>query len=159
MPAQSTRAHNEVTCNTPFRLSVVAVMCVLVVSAFLLLAHRVSMLCELGFDYLYDGIVVGLFIYRYDLKRSEYSNDRWKSIRLMNPHVRNALNPITVAIYAHGHAEELNNIQSSSNRIDWALREILPGQVLDDCDDAAAEKRRGGIVWSVLPTPDDEVWF
>jgi hypothetical protein len=50
MPAQSTRAHNEVTCNTPFRLSVVAVMCVLVVSAFLLLAHRVSMLCELGFD-------------------------------------------------------------------------------------------------------------
>jgi hypothetical protein len=58
----------------------------------------------------------------------------------MNHHVRNALNVIVTSAYAHGYYEQLNEIRVSINRIDWALREILPGRVLDDYSETAADK-------------------
>jgi len=142
MPAQRTRAHDEASRNTAFRHTLFAVVCGLVVAAFLFFLHRISTLYGQGFDYLFGGIIVGLLIYRYELNRSQYFNDRVKSVKLMNHHVRNALNVIMVSVYTHGHVEELNEIQSSFDRIDWALREILPGRVLDDYDEAAAEKKQ-----------------
>jgi len=142
MPAQSTRAQDELSRNPPFRPTLFAVVCGLVVAALLFLVHRVSTLYGLGCDYLFGGMIVGLLIYRYELHRSKYLSDKLKSVRLMNHHVRNALHVITVSVYTHGRVEELNEIQSSINRIDWALREILPGRVLDDYDETAAKQKQ-----------------
>ena len=146
MAAQSTRAHNEASRNTPLRPSLFALICGLVVASFLFLIHQVSTHYGRGLDCLCGGLIVGLLVYRYELNRSKYLSARLKSVKLVNHHVRNALHVITVSIYTHGHVEELNEIQSSINRIDWALREILPGRVLDDYDEAAAEKEQEGLV-------------
>ena len=49
---------------------------------------------------------------------------------------------IVTSVYVHGYDKELNEIGVSVNRIEWALREILPGRVLDDYSDNAAEKKQ-----------------
>jgi hypothetical protein len=92
------------------------------------------------FDDFCGGIIAGLLIYRYEYSRSKYLNEKLKTIELMNHHVRNALNVIVASAYVHGHGKQLNEIQIAVNRIEWALREILPGRVLDDYSEAAAEK-------------------
>jgi len=94
------------------------------------------------FDDFCGGIIAGLLIYRYEYSRSKYLNEKLKTIELMNHHVRNALQTIVGSAYAHGHDDQLNKIQTSIYRIEWALREILPGRVLDDYDENAAEKHR-----------------
>jgi hypothetical protein len=92
------------------------------------------------FDDFCGGIIAGLLIYRYEHSRSIYLNVKLKTIELMNHHVRNALNVIVASVYVHGHEKQLNEIQISVNRIDWALREVLPGRALNDYSETAAEK-------------------
>ena len=53
------------------------------------------------------------------------------AIELMNHHVRNALQTIVSSAYAHRHARQLEGIRTSVKRIEWALREILPGRILE----------------------------
>ena len=144
MSGQSRRAHSEARRNTALRPYLLALMCGLVVATFLFLIHQFSKLYGCGFDCLCGGIIVGLLICRYERSRSKYLTVRLKSIKLMNHHVRNALNVIMLSVHKHGHVEVLNEIQSSINRIDWALREILPGRVLDDddYDGTAAEQEQ-----------------
>src|SRR5262249_47723203 len=67
-------------------------------------------------------------------------NEGLKTIELMNHHVRNALNVIVLSTNVHSHGELLEGIQTSVSRIDWALREILHGRVLDDYAENAVEK-------------------
>lgn len=69
-------------------------------------------------------------------------NEKLRTIELMNHHVRNALNVIVASAYAHGHDKQLNEIRISVNRIEWALREILPGRVTDDYSETAPDKPR-----------------
>ena len=78
------------------------------------------------------GVIAGLLMYRYERGRWKYLNERLKIIELMNHHVRNALQTIVSSAYAHGHDQQLDEIRTSVKRIEWALREILPGRVLDD---------------------------
>jgi hypothetical protein len=54
--------------------------------------------------------------------------------------VRNALQVIIDSAYLHGHAQQLDEIQKSVKRIDWALREILPGHTLDEYSDPQASR-------------------
>ncbi len=117
-----------------------AVIFGLVVVILLFLTDQISM--HYGFrepqlilDDLAGGIIAGLLIYRYEYRRSKYLNERLKTIELMNHHVRNALQTIVSSVYAHGHAQELDEIRTSVNRIEWALREVLPGRVLDNYDE------------------------
>ena len=93
-------------------------------------------------DDLCGGIIAGFIIYRYERRRSKYLHEGLKTIELMNHHVRNALNVIVLSTNVHSHGELLEGIQTSVSRIDWALREILPGRVLDDYDENAAEKKQ-----------------
>lgn len=65
----------------------------------------------------------------------ERMSEKLKIIKLMNHHVRNALQTIVTSAYAHGHSRQLDEIRTSVKRIEWALREILPGRVLDNYDD------------------------
>jgi hypothetical protein len=60
-------------------------------------------------------------------------NEKLRTIELMNHHVRNALQTIIDSAYVHGHLED---VQTSVNRIAWALREVLPGQTSDGDQDS-----------------------
>jgi hypothetical protein len=46
----------------------------------------------------------------------------------MNHHVRNALQPIMYSPYLKEQAEQVKVIQEGTRRIEWALREVLPGE-------------------------------
>ena len=46
----------------------------------------------------------------------------------MNHHVRNALQAIALSPYAEK-SQQIQLIDESAQRIQWALREILPGEV------------------------------
>lgn len=89
------------------------------------------------------GIIAGLLIYRIERNRTKYLNQQLKTIELMNHHVRNALQVIVDSAYLHGHAQQLDVIQKSVKRIDWALREILPGHTLDEYNDPGSQKTDG----------------
>jgi hypothetical protein len=77
------------------------------------------------------AFVTGLLVYRHESVRLKFLTEKLKTIEMMNHHVRNALQVIVDSAYIHGHAEQLEQIRDSVGRIDWALREILPGRVLD----------------------------
>jgi hypothetical protein len=89
------------------------------------------------------GIIAGLLIYRIERNRTKYLNQQLKTIELMNHHVRNALQVIVDSAYLHGHAQQLDVIQKSVKRIDWALREILPGHTLGEYNDPGSQKTEG----------------
>jgi hypothetical protein len=119
-----------------FRPGIRAIGYGFVVLAFLLLADELSLRYGLGewqrvFDDFCGAVIAGLLVYRHEYSRSRYLTEKLKTIELMNHHVRNALQVIVDSAYLHGHAQQLNEIQNSVKRIDWALREILPGRILD----------------------------
>jgi len=86
---------------------------------------------ELVADDVCGALIVGLLVYRHETARAKYLSEKLKTIEMMNHHVRNALEVIVDSAYLHGHAKQLEQIRDSARRIDWALREILPGRVLD----------------------------
>jgi hypothetical protein len=127
-PARSTRFF--------FNPGLRAVIYGLIILIFLVGADQLSVYYGLRepqrlLDDLFGAIIAGLLVYRYEYARSKYLGEKLKTIEMMNHHVRNALQVILDSAYVHGHTEQLNDIQDSIKRIDWALREILPGRVLD----------------------------
>jgi hypothetical protein len=78
-----------------------------------------------------DGIsasVIGLLSYklfRLEQQRREYVRHKFQIIADMNHHVRNALQVISLTTHG-GDKEEIRTIRESVNRIQWALRELLP---------------------------------
>ena|SRR6185369_1156600 len=79
-----------------------------------------------------DGIsalVIGLLsykIFRLQQQRREYVRHKVEVIADMNHHVRNALQIISLTTHGSRDKEEIINIRESVNRIQWALRELLP---------------------------------
>ncbi|HZQ17311.1 MAG TPA: hypothetical protein VFA90_01220 [Terriglobales bacterium] len=121
----------------------------LLVLIFLVVADQLSIYYGLResqrvLDDLSGAVIAGLLIYRHEYARSKYLSEKLKTIEMMNHHVRNALQVIVDSAYVHGHAEQLKEIQDSVSRIDWALREILPGRVLDQYDAPAKTQTRAG---------------
>ena len=49
-------------------------------------------------------------------------------IRLMNHHVRNSLQVISFAALASQQEKATGELRDAVDRIEWALREVLPGQ-------------------------------
>ena len=76
------------------------------------------------------GIVVaGLFL---ELTRNVQNRRRLVQARLeviadMNHHIRNALQVLTYGTARHGNEKETEMMRESIQRIEWALREVLPG--------------------------------
>jgi hypothetical protein len=70
----------------------------------------------------------------------ERMSEKLRTIELMNHHVRNALQTIVSSTYVHGHAQQLDEIRASVIRIEWALREILPGQILDNYEEPGGSR-------------------
>ena len=72
------------------------------------------------------GALAGLLAFAYEQRRSRDIAKKLAVISAMNHHVRNALQTISYVPYTE-QAKQIVLIQQSVNRIQWALREILPG--------------------------------
>ncbi|HEU4415738.1 MAG TPA: hypothetical protein VFT65_13205 [Candidatus Angelobacter sp.] len=79
-------------------------------------------------DDLVMGVAAGLLVFAFEQRRSREIQEKIAVIAAMNHHVRNALQTISYAPYTE-QAKQIQLIQDSVNRIQWALREILPGTV------------------------------
>ena len=76
------------------------------------------------------GVVAGFLFFslsNYERLRRKLVRERLSTIAEMNHHIRNALQVITYATAADNHKGSVNLIRSSVERIEWALREVLPG--------------------------------
>ena len=80
-------------------------------------------------DDLAAGIAAGLVVLLYERWRQREVDRKLQTIRLMNHHVRNALQIISAASYASDGTEPPAGIRDAVRRIEWALREVLPGEV------------------------------
>ena len=74
------------------------------------------------------GAISGLLVFFYEQRRYRAVLDKIRVIAVMNHHVRNALQTISLSPYAD-QAKQIQLLEESSRRIQWALREILPGEV------------------------------
>ena len=80
------------------------------------------------------GIGVGLLVLVYELRHRQHLIRKLEVIRMMNHHVRNSLQVICYASADPAQEELRKNIRDAVERIDWALREVLPGQREDISD-------------------------
>jgi len=75
-----------------------------------------------------SALVIGLLsyrIFRRQQERREYVRQKLEVIADMNHHVRNALQIISLSTHG-GDKEQITAVRESVNRIQWALRELLP---------------------------------
>jgi hypothetical protein len=78
------------------------------------------------------GIVAGFLFYsltNIERVRRNALRERLRTIAEMNHHIRNSLQVITYATATQKNTESMELIRSSVERIEWALREVLPGHV------------------------------
>ncbi|HZS27085.1 MAG TPA: hypothetical protein VFB76_07625 [Candidatus Angelobacter sp.] len=83
-------------------------------------------------DDLLIGILAGCVVFAYELHQHKTILRQMRVIAEMNHHVRNALQPILYSPYVSEQAEQIRIIQESTQRIQWALREVLPGGEADE---------------------------
>ncbi|MGZ4835576.1 MAG: hypothetical protein ACXVZZ_08060 [Terriglobales bacterium] len=75
------------------------------------------------------AVIAGVLVFRllqYERDRRNLIRHRLEIIAEMNHHVRNALQVISLSAYSNADQQQLNAVKESVNRIQWALREILP---------------------------------
>src|SRR5262245_17622690 len=73
------------------------------------------------------GVLAALIVFAYEQRRYREIIGKLRVIAAMNHHVRNALQAISYVPYAQ-QEKQLKMVQDSVKRIEWALREILPGE-------------------------------
>jgi hypothetical protein len=81
-----------------------------------------------SFDDLLIGFLTAGVIFGYEQRRYRTTMEKIQMISAMNHHVRNALQAISYSPYAE-HEKQMKLIAESVSRIEWALREILPGEI------------------------------
>ncbi len=77
-------------------------------------------------DDLILALLAALLVYRYERERSRALSEKLSVIRDMNAFVRNELQ-ILYACLENPQKDRVPTIERSVERIDWALRELLPG--------------------------------
>lgn len=97
--------------------------------------HGVSALI----DNLLVGIAAGFLVFAYELHRHNAMLRQVRVIAEMNHHVRNALQPILYSPYLKEQAEQIRIVKEGIDRIQWALKEVLPGET------GETSERRSGI--------------
>jgi len=80
-----------------------------------------------SFDDLFIGVLAALLVFTYEQRRHRALLNKLRIIAAMNHHVRNALQTISYAHYTE-QEKQIKLIGESVNRIQWALREILPAE-------------------------------
>jgi len=76
-------------------------------------------------DNIMVGIIAGLVVFGYEQRRHRFLLEKLQIIAEMNHHVRNALQAI---LYAPHSSDQQQVIRDSVHRIEWALKEVLPGK-------------------------------
>ena len=79
-------------------------------------------------DDLLTGILAGLLVFAYERHQHKLMLEKMRVVADMNHHVRNALQSIVYSPYLKEQAEQILTIQEGTRRIEWALREVLPGE-------------------------------
>ena len=79
-------------------------------------------------DDLLIGILAGAMVFAYERRQHKLVLAKMRMIAEMNHHVRNALQPILYSPFLKEEAEQIRIIQEGTRRIEWALREVLPGE-------------------------------
>ena len=74
------------------------------------------------------GIGVGLLVLLYEQRQRRNMIRKLEVIRQMNHHVRNSLQVISFVSTLSEQEELGNKVRDAVERIEWALREVLPGQ-------------------------------
>ena len=89
------------------------------------------------------GLVAGYLFYTLALNervRREQMRERLRTIADMNHHIRNALQVITYATAVGKDDASVELIRKSVERIEWTLREVLPGHLaVPATQDSAAQ--------------------
>ena len=91
------------------------------------------------------GIAAGLLylqVTRVECERRAATQERLRTIAEMNHHIRNALQVIAYASSTTDSVQSVELIRSSVERIEWALREVLPGHVTPEAATPAQEHKR-----------------
>ena len=78
------------------------------------------------------AFLLGLVVFFYERRSERELIRKLQVIELMNHHVRNALQPVMYLPYSQDQEMQLNTIRDAVHRIDWALREILPGHEVEE---------------------------
>ncbi len=79
-------------------------------------------------DDLMAGLSVGLLVFLYERRRQRDSERKLRVIREMNHHVRNALQVLSYSTWRQEDENLRSMMRDSVTHIDWALREVLPGE-------------------------------
>jgi hypothetical protein len=82
-------------------------------------------------DDLLIGVLSGVLVFAYERHQHKLFLEKMRVISEMNHHVRNALQPIMYSPYLKEQTEQIRIIQEGTRRIEWALREVLPGEGAD----------------------------
>jgi hypothetical protein len=85
-------------------------------------------------DDLLIGVLSGVLVFAYERHQHKLFLEKMRVISEMNHHVRNALQPIMYSPYLKEQTEQIRIIQEGTRRIEWALREVLPGEDADPPD-------------------------
>jgi len=94
------------------------------------------------------GLVAGYLFYTWALNermRRELIRERLRTIAEMNHHIRNALQVITYAMVAGKDDGSVEMIRDSVERIEWALREVLPGHVAAPAEPPMQHERQESL--------------
>ena len=77
------------------------------------------------------GFLVGLLVFLLELHhQKEMVREQRKMVvvREMNHHIRNALQTIVFATSSASSREIIEEVKKATDRIEWTLREVLPGE-------------------------------
>ena len=92
------------------------------------------------------GVAVGLLylqLSRVEHERRARVRQQLRTIAEMNHHIRNALQVIAYASAATDKTQSMELISQSVERIEWALREVLPGHVTQQVQPPSGEATVG----------------
>ena len=83
------------------------------------------------------GVLTAIVIFVYEQHRYRVIMDKIRTISAMNHHVRNALQTISYSPYT-AEEKQIRLIAESVSRIEWALREVLPGEAATSYNSTSA---------------------
>ncbi|HWR36608.1 MAG TPA: hypothetical protein VN622_12130 [Clostridia bacterium] len=137
---------------TRVQLRIIAIVTTFLCFALLEMIHwLVAPRWRLEGDYVLPDIVASLLlgilvsrVLSLAWERRQMLLQRLDVIAEMNHHIRNALEMINLSAHQTHDPEAIKRISEASNRIQWALREILPQDVQDQKDGQLQERRNAG---------------
>jgi hypothetical protein len=110
-----------------------ATLLLILVAGLLITADQLSMRYGLKgsqriVDDLLGGLIAGSIFYLYERQRLRRFSEQLHVIDLMNHHIRNALQPLVFLTLKPEARAQTKLVEECVRRIDWALREVLPGK-------------------------------